>query len=119
MEKLLSCGHSKNARIWNKEKQAYIDGCTFCGTTEFAEELPPSLEKREAICGCGRREPSINFEKLAFFEFCGEGSEKAKKICKCNYHENAHINKRVECTQFEPKGALEFDQYYCGCRGWE
>lgn len=117
---MMKCGHAKNALIWNKEKQVYEDGCTFCGTTEPAEELPMGIEKREAKCSCGRKEPSMKFQNLAFFQFKGEGSKEANNTCKnCKYYKMAHDNNRVPCKSFEPHGAFEFDEYYCGCRGWE
>lgn len=80
----------------------------------------PSLENRSAECTlCDRLVPSS--EKLAFFEYMGEGSRKSKIQCKhCAYYDVAHNgdNARV-CNNFEPHGAFENDRYYCGCRGWD
>lgn len=82
------------------------------------------LTGRQARCTCRRLEPSSR--DLAFFEFCGEGSERATKTCKnCHYHAVAHTaavmakNDALKCTNFEPHGPFEFDSYYCGCRGWD
>ena len=92
----------------------------------------PSLN-RMARCVCGRREPSANWQSLAFFEARGEGSECAMKHCKCGYYECAHdaeqlkalnihnttVIERGICSGFTPHGAYEHDSYYCGCRGWD
>ena len=86
------------------------------------------LKGREARCGCGRTEPSS--VKLAFFEYRGEGSEIARKGCAhCGYFEVAHtqpqtrtqqnVVERGICPGFEPRGAMEYDSFYCGCRGWD
>ncbi len=79
---------------------------------------------RNAKCGCGRIEPSST--ELAFFEFRGDESTAAKYTCKhCGYFEVAHTpevmarNAALKCTNFEPRGAFEFDVFYCGCRGWD
>ena len=60
-------------------------------------------------------------EGLPFFTFKGEGSEDAQRCCKnCPYHNVAHGKGHGDvCNNFEPKGAFEFDQFYCGCRGWD
>lgn len=29
------------------------------------------------------------------------------------------IKSPMKCTTFTPKGAQEFDRYYCGCHGWD
>lgn len=88
---------------------------------------------REAICTCKRVVPSG--PSLAFFEFTGEGSERARTSCKnCGYSECAHsaehmarnvpsnrktVIEQGKCHGFEPRGAFEYDFYYCGCRGWD
>ncbi len=81
---------------------------------------------RIAKCGCGNTRPSSEGEKLASFEFTGEGSKRALDICRnCAYAEVAHTpevmarNKNLKCMRFEPHGAYEFDSFYCGCRGWD
>ncbi len=80
--------------------------------------------ERQAICTCKKVVPSK--PDLAFFEFTGEGSEKAKTSCKnCGFHAVAHTpetmarNKNLKCTDFVARGPFEFDFYYCGCRGWD
>ena len=92
-------------------------------------EVHPSLN-RMARCSCGRMEPSADWQSLAFFEPCGEGTQAAKEYCKCGYIEIAHRpdpllptrrNVVVEgiCTGFTPHGAYEYDLYFCGCTGWD
>jgi hypothetical protein len=118
MTRLLKCGHTDSSLIFDKEKKNWVRACGLCNVTEEETQFP--LEGREAICSCGHRQPSAKFESLAFFEFRGEGSKKAKIMCKhCGYYDTAHSRPDMECKTFEPKGAFEFDSFYCGCRGWE
>jgi hypothetical protein len=91
----------------------------------------PDLTGRQAKCayGCNNLLPSS--PKLAFFKFKGEGSPDAVGVCKhCHYHRVAHEHNpnRVDprsmmekglCQGFEAQGAQPFDEYYCGCRGWD
>lgn len=87
----------------------------------------PVLTDRMARCQCGETNPSDQaapgFKDLPFFEFRGEGSS-AAAICKCGYAEVAHgcerdLKARFTCGTYEPRGAQEFDGFYCGCRGWD
>jgi hypothetical protein len=56
---------------------------------------------------------------LCGFEYQGEGSERAATICgHCGLHKGAHPHMRCE-KGFEARGPLDFDTYYCGCRGWD
>lgn len=88
------------------------------------EPTAPFLVGRTARCGyhsrCGTEVPS--HQKLAFFEYRGEGSKDAVEKCRhCRYFEVAHKvghHDRI-CDSFEPNGAFEFDSFYCGCRGWD
>lgn len=93
---------------------------------------PELLIGREAKCICGRTVPSTEYERLAFFEFRGAGSQKATETCKhCHYTTVAHQDdapvwpngktavQTHGCPGFEPIGPWEFDSYYCGCRGWD
>ena len=92
----------------------------------FEQAMAPFLKPvanrngRLARCYCGKTMPSS--PSLAFFEFRGEGSMEATEHCKCGYHRIAHEPdhaRRVPCREFTPKGAQQFDMYYCGCRGWD
>lgn len=81
---------------------------------------------------------------LAFFVYKGPGSTWAVEKCKCGYlkaaHEpdpagreypnararkgfgtkmNAAGGQLIEDHAFEPIGPAEFDEYYCGCYGWD
>lgn len=108
---------------------------------EITKEL---LEGREARCICGKTVPStlaLDDEgylstRLAFFEYRGPASRKAKESCiHCRYHEVAHGSGREEdiakgvrprrnvveeghCPGFEA-GPYDTDTFYCGCRGWD
>ena len=78
------------------------------------------LEGRGARCSCGRIYKSAH--NLPFFQFRGEGSEAATSTCHCGYYAVAHTDSArhpITDHQFEARGAYEFDEYYCGCRGWD
>jgi hypothetical protein len=78
------------------------------------------LTGRMARCGlCGVEVPAS--EELAFFEYQGDGSVAATQGCKnCHYWLMAHNKDSVVvCGNFEPKGDLGFDKFYCGCRGFD
>lgn len=86
------------------------------------------LQDRVAKCYCGKTEPSS--ADLAFFEYRGEGSNRAAETCgHCKYsivaHERAcrepeqrHLDKFRD-HEFRPYGAYDHDIFYCGCRGWD
>jgi hypothetical protein len=91
-----------------------------------------NLAGRTAKCSCGKTQPSG--ARLAFFEYCGPGSREAVDVCRCGYFLCAHTtegmarnvasNRRTvielgKCTGFAARGPLEFDRFYCGCRGFE
>lgn len=87
-----------------------------------------NLQNRIARCDCGREAPSST--DLAFFEYRGEGSTAATSTCKvCRYHELAHERaandpdathlRHILGHDFEPRGGVDVDIFYCGCRGWD
>jgi hypothetical protein len=99
-------------------------------------EIERLLAGRKTRCTyCKIEVPSS--EKLAFFEFRGEGSRAATDSCAhCGYAEVAHTyggnfappSERKNphlCLnfdpprQFEPHGPWDVDLFYCGCRGWD
>lgn len=77
----------------------------------------------------GMHDPVPSSVDLPFFEYLGEGSDRAMKTCKhCGYYEVAHteathkealVKQGRLCTNFEPHGPWEKDTYYCGCWGWD
>jgi len=86
------------------------------------------MAARQARCSCGKLVPSD--PGLAFFESRDEGTRAATESCKhCGYTTVAHLlvptrtqrNVVAEgrCPGFEPKGAWEYDSYYCGHGGWD
>jgi len=83
------------------------------------------LEGRQARCSyCKTIQPSSR--ELPFFEFRGEGSYDALNGCRhCGYFEVAHKSPLPRhlagrcCDHFESRGAMEYDLYYCGCKGWD
>lgn len=98
----------------------------------------PDLTDRVAVCStCGKCEKPSTWD-LAFFEFQGPGSRYATKRCKnCPYTKESHKygdryathmdgklgdynphTCKARGKSFEPRGPLDEDKYYCGCRGW-
>lgn len=83
------------------------------------------LEGRTAQCSCGATSNSST--SLPFFEFRGEGSENATKLCgACGFHVDVHnpINPStgrpgITNHAFQPKGDVGTDKFYCGCYGWD
>lgn len=99
-----------------------------------------NLEGRMARCTCGSRVPSTDDGSLAFFQYRGPGSYDAEHGCKhCAYYDVAHDPEHMETLVHGPDGkrrptcvesgkcpgyeqnvdGLEFDLFYCGCRGWD
>lgn len=94
------------------------------------------LEGREAQCPyCKKTEPSIEFARLAFFEYRGPGNT---RYCDhCGWAECCHARNATETRDGVPWNTVadkpchvkdhawsdeqgrEFDSYYCGCRGWD
>jgi len=78
------------------------------------------LTERVARCAyCSYESPSS--QELPFFEFLGEGSDEATKLCICGYHSIAHDKdaQPATCMEFVAKGDRGYDRFYCGCRGWD
>ena len=93
------------------------------------------LAGREARCGCGKTAPSLEFAKLAFFEYRGPGNGRYCDHCgwaECCHARNATehrdgvpwntvANKPCHVTdhRWEDTIGREFDGFYCGCHGWD
>lgn len=116
MEKsvMLSCGCRANSTNHLGEPSCVIHA----GNEPLVVMPDPDLTYRTARCGCGRTERSTL--DLAFFMYRGEGSPHALENCGvCHYNKVAHGKDRDECAGFEAAGPHEFDEFYCGCRGWD
>lgn len=109
---MLKCGHAANAKRGDGRPS-----CAICGCAEPADM--PDLTGRQARCHCGKVAPS-DPNTQAFFEYCGEGSPASRLCARCHFPETAHNNPRgaFESHAFNPRGACEFDTYYCGHAGW-
>lgn len=125
MKPMMRCGHVANGQ--RKIGDTWVPACVICSDT-FQLEGTPHLENRVAACMCGKKQLSAEYQRLAFFQYRGEGSPDALNTCKhCKFHRIAHENKiagkaqmaKQICDNFEPHGAWDFDSYYCGCRGWD
>jgi hypothetical protein len=123
---MMKCGHVANAvrRVAGRD----IPVCAICDgfdrRSEQVDNSAPSLEGRQARCSCGAITPSS--VRLAFFEYRGPGSPRSQEQCAhCGFNESVHKEDtngfvaHAKCPGFTPKGAYEFDSYYCGCAGWD
>jgi hypothetical protein len=117
---MMQCGHRAQAVSGNTPV------CTICfpSADSITPIAAPNLEGRFAKCSCDKTVPSTI--DLPFFEFRGEGSKDARESCKkCGYFEIAHVAPLPRhlaqnvCAKFQPRGASEYDLFYCGCRGWD
>lgn len=133
---LMKCGHESQATYQATKDSPVQDSCVICWdphTTDWRapEDNKPDLTNRQAQCSCGRTRPS-DPDKLAFFEYRGPGSKIAARACKhCGFYEEAHstgfwnksngdlslLSPRFHA--FKPHGPYDFDEFYCGCRGWD
>ena len=125
---LLKCGHVVNALI-NK-----VPGCAICNCIEIDREVhgTEGLEGRKAKCGdhkpgSGDGIRDSNWE-LPFFRYRGPGSFDAEDVCAiCGYRKTAHVTKPIGrnvvaeeiCPGFKSHGPFEYDEFYCGCWGWD
>ena len=126
---LMKCGHVANG----VNIHTYAPSCVICiGIKPGADEIDTSnsISNRQAICYCGLVATHPR-EQLAFYEYRGEGSN-ASKICICGFHRQAHreepdayewiLNRPRDyqiCMHYTPRGAWEYDAYYCGHSGWD
>ncbi len=121
---ILKCGCAANTKIKSMGGVTYspmIDGCGVHRCIEPAEAAP-DLTSRTSLCAYCREEAPSS-KDLPFFEFRGEGSSEATDICQCRYHRIAHGKPPKPgvkvCGEFSPRGAVDYDRHYCGCRGWD
>lgn len=93
--------------------------------TDITREM---LEGRRARCPyCKKTEPSIDFARLAFFEYRGPRNGQYGNCCHWapNVHEDEDIQRRPHVAkdwrphEFDDSEGREFDSFYCGCRGFD
>ena len=115
-EVFLSCGCKANAK--RKVGEDWIASCAIHDCIDVVDI--PSLSGRFARC-CIESSIRPSTDNLAFFEYRGEGSRAATDTCKnCSYAKVAHDKKGTKaCDNFEPRGAWDYDSYYCGHLGWD
>jgi len=122
---MMECGHAANATTDGEPCCAICAGID-AGWNVVAEN-PPDLTGRMARCYCDRDPVPSDPDRLAFFEYRGEGSDFATNGCAvCRFSKIVHqkVNpatgrEGVTDHEFTPRGPHEFDAYYCGCRGWD
>jgi len=105
-------------------------GCGWNNEEAFVfSPKPENADPRTCYCETGS---DLN---LPFFRFLGEGSDRALSICKCGFAKSAHdhvvpffdtgkkmaipLRNCILGPGFRPTGPKEFDEFYCGCWGWD
>lgn len=76
-----------------------------------------NLEGRYARCTCGSTRPSE--PDMGYFEYRGDGSRAAIEYCAyCGHTEASHDSgmafKDGYCGGFTPRGAMDYDSFFCG-----
>lgn len=87
----------------------------YCGRSWVGDESVPG------------HAPVESSPDLAFFQFLGPGGANEKHCAVCGKYEEPHLRvtsvargaKRIDDHVFVPREPLDFDSYYCGCRGWD
>ena len=92
---LMKCGHTANAV--QKTENGDIPACVICNCSDIAESKP-DLTGRKAKCSY--------FGKT--FTYGGQ-----KVTC----HGEADSKYNLPFFEYKPQG--KFDEYYCGCWGWD
>jgi len=130
---MMQCGHAAQGYADNDPGKPVCVICAGLDPRAYLVAEEPDLKGRRARCAyfrtCGSEVDSST--SLAFFEYTGLGSKAATEICMhCGFSERAHkrfapsVNPNPGprninvCSGFEPHGAHEHDEYYCGCHGW-
>jgi hypothetical protein len=92
------------------------------------------LTGRKAYCGRYRLDPEghpghgecDSSTDLAFFQYLGPGGKNEEQCAICGKFEEPHLRvtsiakgAKVIPHDFVPREPLGWDDYYCGCRGWD
>lgn len=100
--RLMKCGH---------RAQATTNGapcCVICFPSPDSlvpVDTLPDLTGRKARCSCCNKTTVDSSVDLAFYEFRGPGT---------------HYDSRVSnCLTTAKEGGFEYDNFYCGCYGWD
>lgn len=113
MAEMMACGHAANA----------VDGkgnpvCAICygihqGATEVVET--PSLDGRKARCayyGSTFERPGARFG-CSCYQCAKRYRTEGKRTCKCERDSSTNL------AFFEHRPDEKYDQFYCGCHGWD
>jgi hypothetical protein len=127
----MCCGHAPSML---EDDRTWVCGdCATTYRTNLANLFPNpnDLIGRFAVCGAHKLNPEHHHSKtpssskLAFFVYKGPESDFSKNACKnCSYNLVGHARIEVGnvnrcCEKFEPYGPFPYDDYYCGCNGWD
>jgi len=117
---MMQCGHAAQGYADNDPGKPVCVICAGLDPRAYLVAEEPDLKGRRARCAyfrtCGSEvDSSVD---LAFFKYKGPGSRHAEEMCgNCAYHKDGHVLVRTNC-EFVPRGPAEYDEYYCGCHGW-
>lgn len=115
---LMKCGHTATGNVTGTNKRVCVSCYGISPGADVINENAPSLEGRKSKCTYCKTVVDSSYA-LPFFEYRGEGSYLAMHSCKhCWFFDTAH-GRYHKCKNFEPKGGVEFDNHYDGCRGWD
>ena len=106
---MMKCGHIANGTIMGKPI------CAICMETEQAPL--PDLTGRQARCPDCMKSVASDYS-LPYFKYRGPGSFDDLNICKCGFHRDLHGKKHLN-HEFESRGPMPHDSFYCGCLGWD
>ena len=107
MSTMMKCGHAAQGYRVMKDG-AQIPSCIICECDEPAE-AQPKLEGRMARCtGYGK---STAWANRTFHQGCDKC--KRSPTCKCEAPSSPAL------AFFHSKPDAPYDEYYCGCSGWD
>lgn len=144
---MMRCGCASQGlgRKGGEPESAMRPACITHSCFEVAE-APPDLTNRMARCayfgpirfrnyecnyakqtGCTRTQCRCELPSdptLPFFKYQGAGSPSASKCRRCGFYEAPHAADRAgwkgrACRNYEPRGDIGRDEFFCGCAGWD
>lgn len=113
---MMKCGHAANA-VDSNGNPCCVICASIAESSMVVDDSPPDLTGRTAKCWYCKTEKPSN-ANLPFFEYCGEGTTRAKSCKHCGII-HPGVKSWSKCNNYVPRGDTGVDAYYCGCRGWD
>lgn len=110
-EILMACGHTANGFLTLNDKQ--VPCCVICDCIKQAKEMP-SLEKRRARCAFygQHKSQSCYWNKMDKHTFYPPETPDSS-VCQCETDSDYTL------PFFEYAPLKKYDEFYCGCAGWD